>query len=106
MGPELQRFFIEGAVKELEHLERKQFHEEMRLKQQMFRKGCVPVLDITPLVGHVYDADKETFHYVITMYGVRVEGDVWQYEGWLNGSLIRATTGTKFGRLLTASGLR
>ena len=102
MGPKIKRFHIEGAVKELEHLERKQFSEEARLKYRMLSSGCVPVLDITPLVGHAYDADKETFRYVITMYGVEVEGDAWDFEGWMNGELVEATSETKFARLSKA----
>jgi hypothetical protein len=105
MGPKITRFVIDGAVKELAYLERKQAHEESRLRQQMYRRNHIPVLDITPLVEHVYVPVTESFRYTITMYGVEVEGDVWDYEGWLNGELVRATSGTKFARLSKASGL-
>jgi hypothetical protein len=101
MGPVIKRFVIEGAAKEVEHLLKKQAHEEMRLKKRMLKEGCVPVLDITPLMYHVYDADKETFRYSITMYGAEVE-DAWSYEGWLNGELVTTTMNTKWQRLSAA----
>jgi hypothetical protein len=106
MGPKLNRFHIDGAVKELIHLADKLPHEEDRLKQRMFSSGAVPVLDITPIVEHSYVEDKGTYRYTITMYGVKVEGDAWRYEGWLNGELIEATIKTRFGRLLSHSGLK
>lgn len=105
LGPQFKRFFAEGAVKTLDHLQNKQAFEEDRLKQRMASCGYVPVLDITPLVGHAYDADKETFRYVITMYGVEVE-ETWKYEGWLSGELIKATNGTQFKRLSKAWALK
>lgn len=105
-GPNIKAFHIDGAVKDLGHLLNKQAHEEHRLKQRMFSDGYVPVLDIVPLVGTEYDADKETFRYAITLYGVKVKDEPWDYEGWLNGELVKATTGTKFARLSRTSELR
>lgn len=105
-GPDIKSFHIDGAVKTLQDLDNKQLFEEFRLKKRMLNKGFVPVLDVTPLVATRYDAEKETFRYVITVYGVKVEGDAWLYEGWMNGKLISATLGTKFERLLSRSGLK
>lgn len=104
-GPDLKAFHIDGAVKDLGHLLNKQAHEEHRVKQRMFSDGYVPVLDIVPLVYTEYDPVKETFRYTITLYGVQVKDEPWNYEGWLNGRLIKATTGTRFERLSSHSGL-
>lgn len=104
MGPEIHRFAIEGAVADLGHLMRKQPQEERRLRLRMNRKGYVPVLDITPLVETVYDADKQTFRYTVTMYGVQVD-DVREAEAWLNGNLVRPTLQTKLERLSNPSEL-
>ena len=106
MAPELKRYTIEGAVGEIEHLRLKQFHEEMRIKKRMFKDNRVPVLDIVPIVDWVYNEDKGSYQYMITMYGVEVEGDVWDYEAWRDGNLIPATMNTRFMRLLERSGLR
>jgi len=106
MTPDLKRYTIEGAVLKLRHLRLKQFHEEMRLKKRMFREGRVPVLDIAPIVDWVYNWDKGSYQYMITMYGVEVEGDVWEYEGYLTDRLIRATTQTQFQRIVVNSGMQ
>lgn len=98
-GPEIKRFFIEGAVKEVAHLDRKQFDEEARLKSRMLKEGYTPVLDITPLVGVEYDREKTTYRYAITMYGVKV-ADPWVADGWLNGRIIDAPTKTMFNRIV------
>lgn len=105
MSPDIERFVLYGAVKDPGHLLRKQPQEERRLRLQMFRRGYVPVLDITPLVQTEYDATKETFRYCITMYGVAVE-QAQEVEGWLNGQLVTATPLTKLERLSNPSGLR
>lgn len=105
MDREPKRFTIEGAVLKREHLLRKQFHEEMRLKKRMFKQGYVPVLDIVPIVNEVYNKDKGTIQYMITMYGVKTEDDVWKYEGYLTDRFIRASTRIQFERLWERSGL-
>lgn len=104
MGPDIERFVIDGAVRDLGHLMRKQPQEERRLRLRMARKGYVPVLDITPLVHTQFNADKATFRYTITMYGVQVE-DVREAEAWLNGSLVQPTLQTKLERLSNPSEL-
>jgi hypothetical protein len=98
-GPDIRRFYIDGATKDPEHFLKKQAFEEDRLKARMLREQCVPVLDITPVVTFEYNPDKETFLWVITMYGVEVEDDACLYEGWLNGTLLPITSGTKWRQL-------
>jgi hypothetical protein len=65
----------------------------------MYKRSCVPVLDIPPIVTSEYLPEREVFRYVITMYGVKVE-DIEEYEGWLSGDLVRSTIQTKSERLL------
>lgn len=97
-GPDIKRFYTEGAVKELVHLDHKQPEEEARLKSRMLRDGYTPVLDIAPLVGVNYDEVKQTYKYVITVYGVKVE-DAWVADGWLNGEVVIAHSNEMFNRI-------
>jgi hypothetical protein len=99
MALDIRRFEVSGAVKDTGHLLRKQASEEAKIKDRMYRAGHVPVLDIVPVIETRYDQEKEVFHYSVTMYGVQVDGDVEEYEGWLSGRFIRSTLSTKSDRL-------
>ena len=99
--PEIKRFEIEGAVKDTGDLLRKQPKEEFKLKNRMRRQGYVPVLDIVPTVTTEYLQEKETFLYVITIYGVKSEGREGEFEGWLSGRFIKSTQKDKSGESLS-----
>lgn len=88
-GPDIKKFEIEGAVRDTGHLLRKQGREEQKLRKRMAAQNYVPVLDIVPLVTTEYSQEKQTFKYVITIYGVESDGG--DYEGWLSGRFIRST---------------
>lgn len=103
MAPDIRRFEIAGAAKDTGYLLKKQYYEEKRIKRRMYRAGYVPVLDIVPVVETSYDQDKEVFKYSVTMYGVEVNGDIEEYEGWLSGRFIRSTLSTKSDRLSNRS---
>ena len=99
MAPDIRRFEIAGATKDTGYLLRKQAKEEARIKERMYKAGFVPVLDIVPVVETTYNNTKEIFHYSITMYGVQVDGDIEEYEGWLSGRFVKSTLSTKSDRL-------
>jgi len=90
-GPDIKKFEIEGAVRDTGHLLRKQGAEEKKLRARMSRQGYVPVLDIVPLVTTEYSQEKQTFTYVITIYGVESNGEEGEFEGWLSGRFIKST---------------
>jgi len=89
--PDIRRFEIEGAVRDTGDLLKKQAGEEAKLRTRMKRKGYVPVLDIVPTVTTEYLEEKQTFTYVITIYGVKSEGEEGEVEGWLSGRFIKST---------------
>jgi hypothetical protein len=99
MAPDIRRFEIAGATKDTGHLLRKQGKEEEKLRKRMYRSNCVPVLDIVPILETSYDSEKEVFHYSITMYGIQVDENIEEYEGWLSGKFVRSTLSTKLERL-------
>ena len=99
MAADIRSFVAEGAVKDPGHLINKQPYEEKRLRDIMRNSGYVPVLDITPTVETEFVKDKGTFTYQITVFGTKVSGDPWEYEGWLSGRLIPATPGLKLEQL-------
>jgi hypothetical protein len=98
MAADIVTFSIQGASKDLGYVLKKQAHEEKRLKERMYKRSYIPVLDIPPVLETSYDQEKESFMYTITIYGVKVD-NVEEYEGWLTGRLIRSTLQTKSDRL-------
>lgn len=99
MANDIRSFVSTGAVSDPGHLINKQPHEEGRLRDIMRENGYVPVLDITPVVNTEFLEDKGTFKYEITVFGTKVKGDPWLYEGWLNGRLLPLTPGSKLKEL-------
>lgn len=98
-SPDIQRFTIEKFARDQGDILKRQFTDEKILKNRMYKRSCVPVLDITPVVVSEYIPEKEVFKYSVTMYGVKVD-NIEEYEGWLSGRLIPSTIATKSERLL------
>ena len=96
MIPEIVKFGEVGVTKE-EHLAMKKGHVVRRVVENMRNQDHVPVLDMFPLMDTDYWPEKELFKYEVAVYGVKVDNG-WDYEGWLDGRLIGATPGTKFGQ--------
>lgn len=101
IAPDILRFEINKTARDMESILFRQAHDEKKLKQRMYRKGYVPVLDIVPFMISSYDPKKEVFDYTIVVYGARCDERVEEYEGWLSGQWIPSSMQTKSERLLS-----
>jgi len=103
IAPDILKFEITKFSKDLGDVIKRQGLDEKKLKERMYRRGYVPVLDITPFMISSYDAEKERFEYTVVIYGAKCDDDIENYEGWLNGNWIPSSMSTKSERLLSRS---
>jgi hypothetical protein len=99
IAPDIMKFELNKIAKDMESVLIKQAHDEKKIKQRMFRKGYVPVLDIVPFTISSYDAEKQVFEYTVVVYGAKCDEKIEEYEGWLSGRWIQSSTQTKSERL-------
>lgn len=101
IAPDIMKFEINRVARDMESVLAKQAHDEKKLKNRMYRKGYVPVLDIVPFTISNYDADKQVFEYTVVVYGAKCDENIEEYEGWLSGQWIPSSMQTKSERLLS-----
>lgn len=100
----IEAFTATGAVADTgDFYKYKVYKVESDLMKDMAERGFVQVLDITPIINIEYSAEKECFLYELTMFGIEVGDDAWEYIGWMNGRLITRTPPSKSGPLSATS---
>jgi hypothetical protein len=99
-APDILKFEVCKSAGDMEAILKRQGYDEIKLKERMYRRGYLPVLDIPPFMVHSFNQEKGTFDYTIIMYGAKCEEDIENYEGWLTGEWIRSSIKTKSDRLL------
>lgn len=101
IGPDIVKFEISKTARDMESVIKRQAYDEKRLRERMFSRGYIPVLDIPPFMIHSYNQENSTFDYTVIMYGARCEENIEEYEGWLSGRWIPSSIKTRSDRLLS-----
>lgn len=93
MFPDIHKFTEDGVTRSEDRVMKKGFVTN-RIIENMRGEGYVPVLDMYPMMQTEYWPEKDLFKYTIVVYGVKADNP-WNYEGWLEGRFLPATTKTK-----------
>lgn len=99
-APDIIKFEMCKTAQDMEAVLKRQGYDEKKLKERMFKRGCLPVLDIPPFMIHSFNQEKKTFDYTLVIYGAKCDEDIENYEGWLSGRWIPSSIKTKSDRLL------
>lgn len=87
MHDEIRKFYLEGELGQnvVTTRERLIFH----LENMMRDYGFVPSIDNEPQFTLDYDADRESFNFKLTVYGVKIgDNKSWQISGVTSGKEI------------------
>jgi hypothetical protein len=88
MHDEIIRYVISGEVSDRKLTQIKDTLINF-LETQMREEGVIPSLDLDPQFTRHYDAEKDVFHFSLSVYGVFVgEERSWQEAGVMNGMTI------------------
>ena len=83
MNKKIHKFGIDGSVADEALLPQVKETLERQIIIDMRDKGYVPVLDIQPQISTSYDPVKETFNFLLAVYGVYVgKRKSWKLEGF------------------------
>lgn len=92
MHDEIIKFSLDGEISDSNIVESKDRHVQF-LETQMRDSGAVPALDLEPQFTLDYDAEKESYRFVLTVYGIEVgEEAAWQTAGIMAGKPIMRST--------------
>lgn len=95
MHDDIRKFSLEGEVSDRANLVTHR-DELVRCVEDMMREeGFAPALDLDPQFTLDYDPSKESYAFVLTVYGIEVgEDQAWQAAGMMCGKLITRSTPT------------
>lgn len=88
MHDDIKKFSIDGEIGDANVVEAKD-RLIAYLEGTMRDDGFVPALDLEPQFTRTYKADREVYHFVLTIYGIQVgKAEAWKTGGILNGKTI------------------
>lgn len=93
MHDEIIRYYLSGDITDA-NLESHKTQLVEFIEMQMREDGVVPSLDLDPSFTLDYCAERETFEFGLSVYGIYVgsEGDIWGTAGMTSGKKIMKST--------------
>lgn len=92
MHDEIKRFYLDGEIGHDNLIEAKERLVNF-LETQMRDNGYVPALDLEPQFTRSYDLERDTYDFVLTIYGIQVGREsAWKNAGIMSGKMIQKYT--------------